>query len=94
MWKNILPTAVEVSIPWSRTTRSMPRFSSSLELERASEPVELGDDQLVAGPVGRQQRLIQFGAAREPAGCFVDEDLLTAGRVERVVLGFGMLVAR
>lgn len=34
-------------------------------LERAAQAVELGDDQLVAGPVGGQQRLIEPGAPRE-----------------------------
>jgi len=62
-------------------------------LERAAEPVELGDHELVAGPVGREQCLVQFGAAGEFAGGLVEEDLLTVGGAQRVVLGFGVLVA-
>jgi hypothetical protein len=54
-------------------------------LERAAQAVELGDDQLVAGPVGGQQRLIEPGAPRELAGCLIDEDLFAAGCVECVV---------
>jgi len=30
---------------------------------------------------------------RECAGCFVDEDLVAAGRTQRVGLGFGVLIA-
>jgi hypothetical protein len=44
-----------------------------------AEPVELRDHQLVTGPVGRQQCLVQFGTACEFAGSLVEEDLVTAG---------------
>jgi hypothetical protein len=62
-------------------------------IERAAKSVELGDDQLVASAVCRQQRLVQLRTARELPGDLVDEHLITAGCLERVDLGFGMLVA-
>jgi len=58
-------------------------------LERTAEPVEFGDDELVAGPVRGQQCLAELGAARELAGGLVEEDLVAADRLESVVLGFG-----
>jgi len=63
-------------------------------LERAAETVELGDDELVAGAFGDQQRLVQLRASGELAAGLVDEDPLAPGRLERVVLSFGMLIAR
>ena len=42
MWKDIRPTAVKVSIPWSITTRSTPRARKSLEMP--SQHLELGLD--------------------------------------------------
>jgi hypothetical protein len=73
--------------------RSSPLREFDQVLERAAEPVELGDHDLVAGAVGGEQRLVQLGAARESARRLVDEDLVAAGSVERVVLRFGVLVA-
>ncbi len=59
----------------------------------AAEPVELGDDELVAGAVRGQERLVELGAADKLTGGLVDEDRVVAGRSEGVVLGFGVLVA-
>jgi hypothetical protein len=52
-------------------------------LERAAEPVELGDEELVAGAFGDQQRLVQLWASGELAAGVVDEDPLAPGRLER-----------
>ena len=57
--------------------------------EGAAEPVELGDNQLISGPVGYQQRLVEFGPGGEFAGGGVEEGLFASGGGECVVLGFG-----
>jgi uncharacterized membrane protein YraQ (UPF0718 family) len=62
-------------------------------LERAAEAVELGDDELVAGAGGDQQRLVELRARGEFAAGLVDEHLVATGRGERVVLAVGVLVA-
>ena len=63
-------------------------------LERAAETVELGDDELVVGAFGDQQRLVELWANGELAAGVFDEDPLASGRLERVGLSFGMLIAR
>ena len=59
----------------------------------AAKAVEFGDDELVAGSVGRVQGLVKVGPAGELAAGLVEEDFVAAGRQEGVVLGFGVLVA-
>jgi hypothetical protein len=61
--------------------------------QRPAEPVEFGDDKLIAGPVGREQRLVEFGSAGQLPRCCVEEDLLAARRCQGVVLGFRVLIA-
>jgi hypothetical protein len=63
-------------------------------LERAAETVEFGDDELVAGAFGDQQRQVQLWASGELAAGVVDEDPLASDSVEGVVLSFGVLIAR
>ncbi len=60
-------------------------------LQGAAEPVELGHHELVA-IAGDQEGFVEFGASGELAGRLVGEDLLAAGRAERVLLRFGMLI--
>lgn len=60
--------------------------------QRPTEPVELGDDELIACPVGREQGLVEFGSAGELSGGRVEEDLLAAGRGQSIVLGLGVLI--
>jgi len=61
--------------------------------QAAAEPGEFGDHELVSPAVGDQEGLVEFGAAGELAGRFVDEDLFAACGGEGVVLGAGVLVA-
>jgi hypothetical protein len=63
-------------------------------LERATEPIELGDYQLVAGPVRAQQRLVELGPSRQLSRRLVDEDLVATDGCQRVALRFGMLIPR
>lgn len=70
-------------------------FDSSIRCSSdRAESVQFGHHQLVADAVGRQQRLIQLGSAGELAGGLVDEHFIAAGRRQRVVLGFRVLLAR
>jgi hypothetical protein len=62
-------------------------------LERASETIELRDDELVAGACGNEWRLVELGAGGELAAGLVDEDLVAAGGDEGVALAVGVLVA-
>lgn len=53
----------------------------------------LGNHELIATATGDREGLLELGAAGELSGGVIDEDLLAAGGCERVVLGFGVLVA-
>ena len=61
-------------------------------LEGPAEPVEFGDDELVAVPSGAKG-VVQVGAAGEFAAGFVDEYRLAAGCAKGVVLSLGVLVS-
>jgi hypothetical protein len=58
---------------------------------RASEPVQLGDHQGVAGPQVAQ-RFVQRSALGQRPRRVIGKGLLTASRRQRVVLRLGMLV--
>jgi hypothetical protein len=62
-------------------------------LQGTAEPVELGDDELIAAAVRNEQRLVELRSAGKFAGRLVEEDLLAAGRSQGVVLGAWVLVA-
>jgi hypothetical protein len=85
--KNIRPTAVAVSMPWSSTTRSTLLASRCLasSIRCSSERPEL-----VAGSVGRQQ-VVQFGAAGELAGRLVYEHLAHPAPVRASCWASGLL---
>ena len=59
----------------------------------AAEPIEFGDDELIASPVGRVQGIVEFRAAGQLAAGLVEEHLVAASRDEGVFLSFGLLVA-
>lgn len=50
--------------------------------QRATEPVQFGDHELIARPVGREQCLVQLGSPGEGPGGVIDEDRLTAARYD------------
>jgi len=62
-------------------------------LEGSSESVELGDDELVTFAAGDGQCLLELRPAGQFPGSMVDEDLVAAGRGERVVLRLRVLIA-
>lgn len=61
--------------------------------QRPAEPVEFSDDKLIAGPVGREQRFVEFGPAGQLPRCCVDKDLIATGNGQGIVLGLGALIA-
>jgi hypothetical protein len=73
--------------------RLQPRGYVDEVLERAPETVELGDDELVTGACGDQQRLVELGARGELAAGLVDEHLVAADCFKHVALAVGMLIS-
>lgn len=82
---------VDVLVEHDQVDTTLPQLGGQLDEvgEGTAEPVEFGDHQLVPGPVGDQQRLVEFGTGGEFAGGLVDEDLFATGRGEGVVVGVG-----
>jgi hypothetical protein len=74
-------------------SHGIPLAATSFEGLRGRRYAGMEGVPVVFGPVGYQQFLGQLGAGGEFAGGLVDEDLFASGGGERVVLGFGMLVA-
>ena len=98
IWKNMRPTAVEVSMPWSRTTRSTPRRCRSLDSSMRCSRERPSRSSLVTTSWS-PARLTECSAlsssgrrASLPAG-FVEEHFVAAGGQQGVVLGLGVLVA-
>lgn len=58
-----------------------------------SQPVEFGDNELIAGPVGRMQRLVKLRAPCELATGLVQEHPVATDGQQSIVLGFRVLVA-
>src|SRR5450755_3851352 len=69
-------------------------WRSQSDARASAETVKLRDDELVAGALCDEQRLVQLWASGELAAGVVDEDPLASGSVEGVVLSFVVLIAR
>src|SRR5664280_2940920 len=97
IWKNIRPTAVEESTPWSRTTRSIWRCwrmrAGSLRCPR--ERPSRSSLVTTSWSPARVTSSAWSSSGRRPelAGGLLDKHRLAAGRDQGVVLGFGVLVA-
>lgn len=61
--------------------------------QRTAQPIKLGDNELVAGAVGRKHHRVQLKAAGQLARRLIQEDLITSRRGEPIALSLGVLVA-
>ena len=93
------PMAVEVSTPWSSTTKSHAGALQALGqpdemLQRSAQPVQFGHHQLIADTVGRQQSFVELRPAGQlPEPPCRGKNSVTTRRGERIALGLGVLVA-